>query len=108
MGLLFKTPDTTDVINQLNTAFSQDRIDELYSDDTVITWFDDNFQPGAKKLWQISSRLGIWPTSGDRGKGRWFVFLKKLDARKKQADPKKAEDKIKAAIHEVLVGLKNQ
>jgi hypothetical protein len=107
MGLLFKTPQTNDVIRQLNDAFSADRIDELYTDDTIRDWFGDAFdQPGKRKqLWQISSQLGIWPTLGDRGKGRWFKFLKGVPKRQNKNDPNLAEDNIKGWIADVLNGL---
>jgi hypothetical protein len=107
MGLLFKTPDTKAIISLLNDQFSADRIDELHTDDTIRDWFGDAFDhPNRRKqLWQISSQLGIWPTLGDRGKGRWFTFLKGLPKRQNQNDALLAEDSIKGWISEVLNGL---
>lgn len=108
MGLLFRTPDTKEIIRLLNEAFGEDRIDDLYKDDVIRGWFQDNFGGGQpKKLWQISSQLGIWPRSGDRGKGRWFKFLKALKARNSGGNPKQVEDFIKEYIYDVLNGLKN-
>ena len=72
--MLFRTPDTADVLAALNDAFSEDNLATLAKDAKLIQWLGTG--GGKKKLWQISSQLGIWPRKTIRGKGRWFTFLK--------------------------------
>lgn len=98
MGMLFRTPDTSDVLAALNDAFSEDNLATLAKDTKVVQWFGTG--GGKKKLWQISSQLGIWPKKTTRGKGRWFTFLKSYV-------PGPQEDTIRALIYQVLTGPAN-
>jgi hypothetical protein len=98
MGMLFRTPDTADVLAALNDAFSEDNLATLAKDAKLIQWFGTG--GGKKKLWQISSQLGIWPKKTLRGKGRWFTFLKSYL-------PTAQEDTIKLLICQVLTNPAN-
>lgn len=75
MGALIPNGNDTEVINGLNSAFSGPLLAKMRKH--IHDKHDDMFGSG-RSLHRISYRLKVWPTSGNRAKGRWFVFLRDL------------------------------
>ena len=92
MGMLFRTADTQDVINALNSAFTSDGLARLRkglagppgkSDKAlrkIKDWLDPATSVNNKSaLALVCNALGIWPRTTMRGKGRWMTFLKEFN-----------------------------
>jgi hypothetical protein len=75
MGALIPNGDDADVIDKLNAAFSDKGLAKIRKH--MKDNHDDMFA-ATRHLHRISYRLKVWPKSGDRAKGRWFVFLRDL------------------------------
>jgi hypothetical protein len=75
MGALIPNGNDAEVINELNSAFSGSQLAKLRRH--IQNKHDDMFG-GGRHLHRISYRLKVWPTSGNRAKGRWFIFLRDL------------------------------
>jgi hypothetical protein len=75
MGALIPNGNDAEVINELNTAFSGSQLAKMRRH--INNKHDDMFGNG-RHLHRISYRLKVWPTSGNRAKGRWFIFLRDL------------------------------
>jgi hypothetical protein len=75
MGALIPNGNDAEVIDRLNTVFTGRKLKKLRKH--IQDNGDDVFGSG-RKLHRISHRLKIFPTSGDRPKGRWYVFLRDL------------------------------
>jgi hypothetical protein len=75
MGALIPNGNDAEVISELNSAFTGASLAKLRRH--VQNKHDDMFGNG-RALHRISYRLKVWPTSGNRAKGRWFVFLRDL------------------------------
>lgn len=75
MGALIPNGNDAEVISQLNAVFTGARLAKLRQH--IQGKHDDVFD-GGRALHRISWRLKIAPTSGNRAKGRWYVFLRDL------------------------------
>jgi hypothetical protein len=75
MGGLIPNGNDAEVIDQLNTRFQGAKLTKLRKH---IHDNADNFFASTRHLHRISHRLKIFPTSGTRPKGRWYVFLRDL------------------------------
>jgi len=75
MGALIPNGNDTEVINQLNLVFTGPKLAKLRAH--IRNTGDDVFGP-TRHLPRISYRLKVAPTSGNRAKGRWYVFLRDL------------------------------
>jgi hypothetical protein len=75
MGALIPNGNDAEVISQLNTVFTGPKLAKLRRH--IQSKHDDVFDRG-RALHRISHRLKIAPTSGNRAKGRWYVFLRDL------------------------------
>jgi hypothetical protein len=74
MGALIPNVNDAEVIDRLNTVFGK-KLKKLRNH--MQNTGDDTFAAG-RHLHRISHRLKIFPASGDRPKGRWYVFLRDL------------------------------
>ena|ERR1700682_3002146 len=105
MGGLVPSPADMEVINALNSVFSEPRLTKLR------TWMatsgnDKSLFTAGRNLHRIAYRLKIHPTSGagTNPRGRWFKFLKEyLKERPDGAGHPKNHDIILAAL-ESFVG----
>ena len=75
MGALIPNGNDAEVISQLNSVFTGPTLARLRRH--IQNKHDDVFG-GGRGLHRISYRLKIWPTSGPRARGRWYVFLRDL------------------------------
>jgi hypothetical protein len=75
MGALIPNGNDAEVIDRLNTVFSGNKLKKLRRH--MQSNGDDLFGSG-RHLHRIAHRLKIFPTSGNRPKGRWYVFLRDL------------------------------
>lgn len=75
MGALIPNGNDAEVIGELNSVFTGASLAKLRRH--IQNKHDDMFGSG-RALHRISYRLKVWPTSGNRAKGRWFVFLRDL------------------------------
>jgi hypothetical protein len=75
MGSLIPNPNDLEIVDQLNAVFTGTKLTNLRN--FVQGANDDFFAPG-RSLARISWRLNVFPTSGNKGKGRWLTFLKKI------------------------------
>lgn len=75
MGALIPNGNDAEVISQLNSVFTGPSLAKLRRH--IQNKHDDMFGDG-RALHRISYRLKIWPTSGPRARGRWYVFLRDL------------------------------
>jgi hypothetical protein len=75
MGALIPNTNDAEVISALNSAFSGPPLAKMRRH--IRNKHDDMFG-GDRKLHRISYRLKAWPTTGNRAKGRWFLFLRDL------------------------------
>ncbi len=75
MGALIPNGNDTEVIKQLNEVFTGAKLAKLRKH--IRNTGDDVFGP-ARHLPRISYRLKVAPISGNRAKGRWYVFLRDL------------------------------
>jgi hypothetical protein len=75
MGALIPNGNDAEVISQLNSVFTGPKLAKLRRH--IRDTRDDVFGP-ARHLPRISYRLKVAPTSGNRAKGRWYVFLRDL------------------------------
>jgi hypothetical protein len=75
MGALIPNRNDAEVIGGLNSVFSEPHLTKLRKH--IQNKHDDVFGNG-RSLHRISFRLKVWPTSGNRPKGRWFIFLRDL------------------------------
>jgi hypothetical protein len=73
VGDLIPSDDDIQIINKLDNRFTGARLAKIRAQ---IAKGDDMFGPG-RSLHRIAHRLKTYPT-GNRGKGRWYVFLKRL------------------------------
>jgi hypothetical protein len=74
MGALIPNGNDAEIISQLNSVFSEPKLTKLRRH--IRNTRDDVFGP-ARHLARIAFRLKIAP-AGNRGKGRWYVFLRDL------------------------------
>jgi len=75
MGGLIPNGNDAEVIDKLNKEFQGNKLRNLR---THITGKSDDFFASDRQLHRISYRLNIFPSTGDRPKGRWYVFLRDL------------------------------
>ena len=75
MGGLIPNGNDAEVIDQLNARFRGAKLTKLRKH---IHDNADDFFASSRRLHRISHRLKIFPTSGTRPKGRWYVFLRDL------------------------------
>jgi len=75
MGALIPNGNDAEIIDKLNTTFQGAKLAKLRKH--IHDNADDLFGSG-RKLHRISHRLKIFPTTGNRPKGRWYVFLRDL------------------------------
>jgi hypothetical protein len=75
MGALIPNGNDAEVISQLNSVFTGPKLAKLRAH--IKNTRDDVFGP-TRHLPRISYRLKVAPTSGNRAKGRWYVFLRDL------------------------------
>jgi hypothetical protein len=75
MGGLIPSGNDAEVIDKLNTTFQGAKLAKLRKH---IRDNADDFFASNRQLHRISHRLKIFPTSGQRPKGRWYVFLRDL------------------------------
>jgi hypothetical protein len=75
MGGLIPNGNDADVIDKLNTTFQGAKLARLRKH--IHDNGDDVFASN-RKLYRIAHRLNIFPSSGPRPKGRWYVFLRDL------------------------------
>jgi hypothetical protein len=75
MGALIPNGNDAEVISQLNSVFTGPKLAKLRKH--IKYTHDDVFGAG-RHLPRISYRLKVAPTSGNRAKGRWYVFLRDL------------------------------
>ena len=75
MGGLIPNRNDTEVINELNDRFQDPKLARLRKH---IRDNNDDFFASNRHLHRIAHRLRIFPTSGTRPKGRWYVFLRDL------------------------------
>jgi hypothetical protein len=75
MGSLIPNGNDAEVIDKLNRRFQGARLIGLRKH---IKDKSDDFFAGGRKLHRISHRLKIFPSTGNRPKGRWYVFLRDL------------------------------
>lgn len=75
MGALIPNGNDSEVIAKLNDTFSGRKLKKIRKH--IQDNRDDMFG-NARHLHRISHRLKIFPTSGPRAKGRWYVFLRDL------------------------------
>jgi hypothetical protein len=73
MGGLVPNPNDLQVLNQLNSLFSEPRLDVLRA---WISANDPKFFAAGRHLHRLAYRLNIAPTTGPNPRGRWFKFLK--------------------------------
>jgi hypothetical protein len=75
MGGLIPNPNDAEVIDKLNAQFQGAKLQKLrdHIRGTADVFFADD-----RHLHRISHRLRIFPSSGDRPKGRWYVLLRDL------------------------------
>ena len=100
MGSLVPNPNDMEVINALNSVFSDPRLTALR------TWMttagnDPNLFAAGRHLHRIAYRLNIHPTSGagTNPRGRWFKFLQSfLNERPDGAGKAKNHDIILTAL----------
>jgi hypothetical protein len=74
MGALIPNGNDAEVISQLNSVFTGPKLAKLRRH--IRNTHDDVFGP-TRHLARIAFRLKIAP-AGNRGKGRWYVFLRDL------------------------------
>jgi hypothetical protein len=75
MGALIPNGNDAEVISQLNSVFTGAKLAKVRRH--IRNTGDDMFG-AARHLARISFRLKVAPTSGNRAKGRWYVFLRDL------------------------------
>src|SRR4051794_33038554 len=75
MGGLIPNGNDAEVIDKLNATFQGAKLAKLRKH--IQDNADDVFA-SSRHLHRISHRLKIFPTSGPRPKGRWYVFLRDL------------------------------
>jgi hypothetical protein len=75
MGGLIPNRNDSEVIDQLNTTFKDAKLAKIRKH--IHDTGDDLFASD-RHLHRIAHRLRIFPTSGSRPKGRWYVFLRDL------------------------------
>jgi hypothetical protein len=75
MGGLIPNDNDAEVIDKLNAQFHGDKLSKLRKH---IHDKDDDFFARGRHLHRIAHRLNIFPNSGSRPKGRWYVFLRDL------------------------------
>ena len=75
MGGLIPNGNDAEVIDKLNTRFQGAKLRNLRKH---IKDENDDFFASGRNLHRISHRLKIFPSTGDRPKGRWYVFLRDL------------------------------
>jgi hypothetical protein len=75
MGALIPNGNDAEVISQLNDVFTGPKLAKLRRH--IKNTRDDVFG-AARHLPRISYRLKVAPISGNRAKGRWYVFLRDL------------------------------
>jgi hypothetical protein len=75
MGALIPNGNDAEVISQLNSVFTGPKLAKLRKH--IQNKHDDVFGAG-RHLPRISYRLKVAPISGNRAKGRWYVFLRDL------------------------------
>src|SRR3954451_10420864 len=75
MGALIPNGNDSEVIAKLNDTFSGRKLKKIRKH--IHDNHDDMFG-NARHLHRISHRLRIFPTSGPRAKGWWYVFLRDL------------------------------
>jgi hypothetical protein len=73
MGALIPNGNDAEVISQLNSVFTGAKLAKLRRHIQ-----HDNMFGAGRHLPRISFRLKVAPTSGNRAKGRWYVFLRDL------------------------------
>jgi hypothetical protein len=73
VGDLIPSNDDIQIIDKLNNRFTGARLAKIRAQ---VAKGDDMFGP-SRSLHRIAHRLKTYP-SGNRGKGRWYVFLKRL------------------------------
>jgi hypothetical protein len=82
MGALIPSTDDTAIINQLNAVFTGSKL--LRVRRHIRDKHDEMFA-STRNLARISFRLKVFPT-GNRGKGRWFKFLRSILSRQNKLD----------------------
>ena len=75
MGALLPNDNDGEVIDRLNKVFGKNGIKKVRAH--IQSSGDDLFGSG-RHLHRIAHRLKIFPNSGPRPKGRWYVFLRDL------------------------------
>jgi hypothetical protein len=75
MGSLIPNGNDAEVIDKLNARFQGNKLKSLRKHINDNT---DDFFASGRKLHRISHRLKIFPSSGNRPKGRWYVFLRDI------------------------------
>lgn len=75
MGGLIPNPNDMEVVDGLNARFSGTKLQMLRNH---IQNKNDDFFAHGRHLRRITWRLKIFPTSGNRPKGRWLTFLKDI------------------------------
>jgi hypothetical protein len=75
MGALIPNGNDAEVISQLNSVFTGQKLAKLRKH--IKNKKDDVFH-GERALHRVSHRLKIAPTSGAKARGRWYVFLRDL------------------------------
>jgi hypothetical protein len=75
MGALIPNGNDAEVISQLNSVFTEPKLSKLRAH---IKHTGDDVFGSTRHLARISYRLKVAPTSGNRAKGRWYVFLRDL------------------------------
>ena len=75
MGALIPSGNDAEIIDKLNDRFQGNKLKNLRKH--IKDAFDDFFASD-RQLHRISYRLKIFPSTGDKPKGRWYVFLRDL------------------------------
>ena len=75
MGGLIPNGNDAEVIDKLNNRFQGNKLRNLRKH---IKDKGDDFFASDRQLHRISYRLNIFPSTGNRPKGRWYVFLRDL------------------------------
>src|SRR5215813_1963922 len=75
MGGLIPNDNDAEVIDKLNAQFHGEKLSKLRKH---IREKNDDFFASDRHLHRVSHRLNIFPASGPRPKGRWYVFLRDL------------------------------
>jgi hypothetical protein len=75
MGSLIPNGNDAEVINKLNDRFQGNKLINLRRH---IKGKSDDFFASDRHLHRISYRLNIFPSTGNRPKGRWYLFLRDL------------------------------